>query len=177
VRLDHGRLVADGPTAEVVHHYEEEVRARVDAEHGPSPVVVESVELSSGAIAPDDPLRIEAVIDVQDVGDRWALQLRLRDRVAWDDEELAPGVDDDVSSRSIRTVVSESITATVDRPGRWRLVGTLERVPLAPMLADVVVVALDRSTGTVLSSAQAVLEVMGERTRTEPLIAIDWALA
>lgn len=140
--LDHGRLVDEGPTGDVLLRYEAAVRGWA---HSPlrGRVELADLALSTDRLTPGDPLELRAVLRVvEDVG---PLEVRLEVRPVVGADTLWMRDHDETPEERYLNLVAATERLHVDplAVGDHDLVVSLPAVPISPTLVEVSVVLRD----------------------------------
>ncbi len=146
IRLEKGRLVADGPTGSVVDSYGGAGWA-MGSSTGDSEVRIHDLQLESRWVPSGDPLRFEGWVEVAAPSPN--VRLELSYRAVPEDREIAvtPGY---VEEHTFVLITVEPAGGVLTRPGWYRFAGQVDRNLLAGRL-DVVVAVVDEIEGEILN--------------------------
>lgn len=150
LRLDAGRLVDDGPSAEVI------ARAGGAGWAGGSSTAEGGVVIRSLEVVPDvlewgEPLDVAFEVEVQRPSPNVYLEFSMRQSLA-ENERADPKSPSEILQMSLCVQRLESVRSVVDSPGVHSVVGRIENIPAANS-TDVVISAIDAVDGTVLSES------------------------
>ena len=163
MRLEEGRVVDDGPSAEVIERYLTPAMADLE-QSSSSSLRISALDVRTPEVRPWGSVALEVGLELDEdlPGTEVAVQ------VSW--KAIAPDVPIGYSTQPLPN--------PSDRRGRHRLVGVSTPIPLDSGHARVEVAAVGGADRKILDSAVGEVWIAGRSTRQQPLLAleVDWEL-
>jgi hypothetical protein len=162
MRLEHGRLVDDGPSHDVLDRYAGG-GAGTGASWEGAPARIHALTLDPPRITSGEGFRVHLELEVLRAVEGLHVEFETRPRMPG--IELAAGA-------SARALHSELALEVGDRPGRWSLVAEVDALPTSAGAYECEVSLLERADAAPLGVTRARLDVLGPR-EAHPMVVLD----